>query len=96
MSSQRQTLISAVATRTGLSSKEVDRVVTAFFEEVASNLTSGISVRLHNFGSFTSKIRPARAGRHPKSGETMTYPAKATVKFNPFGSLTARLMQKAG
>jgi DNA-binding protein HU-beta len=43
------------------------------------------------FGTFTKKEKSARAGRDPRSGETIEIPARTTVAFSPGQELKAEL-----
>lgn len=44
-------------------------------------------VQLVGFGTFETKKRPARAGRNPRTGETITIPACSVVSFKPSPAL---------
>lgn len=43
------------------------------------------------FGTFTTKLRPARTLRHPKSGDKIAVPETVTVAFSVGSDLKARL-----
>jgi DNA-binding protein HU-beta len=51
-------------------------------------MKSGDKVTLVGFGTFSVSERAAREGRNPKSGETITIPAKKVVKFKAGSKLT--------
>jgi len=40
-------------------------------------------VNLSGFGSFEIKIREARQGRNPKTGQSIAIPKKKRIKFTP-------------
>ena len=44
---------------------------------------TSVAVQLVGFGSFEAKERPARVGRNPRTGESMTYPACKVPVFKP-------------
>ena len=44
-------------------------------------------VQLVGFGTFETKTRPARTGRNPRTGETMTIPASTVVSFKASSAL---------
>jgi DNA-binding protein HU-beta len=46
------------------------------------------------FGTFTRKVRPARAGRHPQTGERIELPERITVAFQPGLELKESLNRK--
>lgn len=44
-------------------------------------------VQIIGFGTFETKTRPARTGRNPRTGETMTIPASRVVCYKASSSL---------
>ena len=74
-------LIAAVAEKAELSKKDAEKAVKAFTEVVADELKKGEKIQLVGFGTFEVADRPAREGRNPKTGETMTIAASKTPKF---------------
>jgi integration host factor subunit beta len=63
-----------------LTMTDVERIVAALFDEMTSALARGERVELRGFGAFTIKKRNARAGRNPRTGETVEV-AQKTVPF---------------
>lgn len=59
------------------------KAVKAFTDAVAEELAKGGKVQLVGFGNFEVSERPAREGRNPRTGETMTIAASKTPKFKP-------------
>lgn len=76
-------LIAAVAEKAEISKKDAERAVKAFTDAVAEELAKGGKVQLVGFGNFEVSERPAREGRNPRTGETMTIAASKTPKFKP-------------
>ena len=76
-------LIAAVAEKAEISKKDVEKAVKAFTDAVAEELAKGGKVQLVGFGNFEVSERPAREGRNPRTGETMTIAASKTPKFKP-------------
>ena len=74
-------LVAAIVEKTELSKKEAEKAVKAFTEVVADELKKGEKIQLVGFGTFEVADRPAREGRNPKTGETMTIAASKTPKF---------------
>ena len=74
-------LIDAVATKTGLQKAEATRAVDAVFDAVTGALKGGDSVSLLGFGTFVVKGRAARAGRNPRTGETIEIAATKVPGF---------------
>ena len=76
-------LIAAVAEKAEISKKDAEKSVKAFTDAVAEELAKGGKVQLVGFGNFEVSERPAREGRNPRTGETMTIAASKTPKFKP-------------
>ena len=76
-------LIAAVAEKAEISKKDSEKAVKAFTDAVAEELAKGGKVQLVGFGNFEVSERPAREGRNPRTGETMTIAASKTPKFKP-------------
>ena len=76
-------LIAAVAEKAEISKKDAETAVKAFTDAVAEELAKGGKVQLVGFGNFEVSERPAREGRNPRTGETMTIAASKTPKFKP-------------
>ena len=53
----------------------------AFTDVVADELKKGEKIQLVGFGTFEVSERPAREGRNPRTGETMTIAASKAPKF---------------
>lgn len=77
----RSELIAALAAdHPHLTLGDVERVVAALFDEMTATLARGDRVELRGFGAFSVKRRQARAGRNPRTGETVDVTEK-TVPF---------------
>ena len=76
-------LIAAVAEKAENYKKDAEKAVKAFTDAVAEELAKGGKVQLVGFGNFEVSERPAREGRNPRTGETMTIAASKTPKFKP-------------
>ena len=74
-----------------LTVKEVERVVTAFFEAIVDQLQQGGRVELRGFGAFSTRARDARRGRNPRTGESVDVSAKRVPYFKPGKEMRARL-----
>lgn len=71
-------LVSAIASRTGQSDKDVSSVLDAFQATIVETVASGQKVQIPGFLSFESSERAARTGRNPSTGEEIQI-AAATV-----------------
>jgi integration host factor subunit beta len=56
-------------------------VVNTVFEEVIGALADGGRVELRGFGAFSVRQRQARKGRNPRTGATVSVPAKRVPYF---------------
>jgi DNA-binding protein HU-beta len=74
-------LVSQVAVTAGMTKKDVEKVVNAFFETVEGALKSGDKVQLIGFGTFEVRDRQARKGRNPQTGEEINIPATKVPAF---------------
>ncbi|MDJ0785952.1 MAG: integration host factor subunit beta [Myxococcota bacterium] len=75
-------LIELVAERTPhISKKDTEIVVNTIFDSMTEALKHGQRIEIRGFGSFQVKIREAREGRNPKTGEEVHIPAKRTPFF---------------
>ena len=64
-----------------LTGKEIERVVAAFFDSITEQLQAGGRVELRGFGALSVRSRDARAGRNPRTGETIKIDAAKVPKF---------------
>ena len=76
-------LIAAMVEASGLTKKDCEAALAAFTGAVETAMKGGDKVQMVGFGSFEVKERPARVGRNPRTGETLTIPACKMVKFRP-------------
>ncbi|MGH6660518.1 MAG: HU family DNA-binding protein [Rhodospirillales bacterium] len=82
-------LVAAVASRTGLSKTDAAKAVDGFIESVTAALKKGAEVRLVGFGTFSVSRRAATTGRNPRTGERIQIPASNQPKFKAGKALKA-------
>ncbi|MDQ1159409.1 integration host factor subunit beta [Sphingomonas sp. SORGH_AS 950] len=75
----------------GLNPREVELIVTIFFDEITKRLADNGRVELRGFGAFSTRARSARTGRNPRTGETVDVDAKRVPYFKPGKEMRARL-----
>lgn len=61
--------------------RDVERIVTTIFDEIAAALAQGDRVELRGFGAFSVKKRDARQGRNPRTGEQVSVQDKVIPFF---------------
>jgi integration host factor subunit beta len=71
--------------------RDVERIVSTIFDEIAAALARGDRVELRGFGAFSIKQRPARIGRNPRTGAAVNVPAKNVPFFKTGKELRERL-----
>ena len=74
-----------------LSVKEIERVVSAFFDSIIDQLQQNGRVELRGFGVFSTREREARKGRNPRTGDTVDVAAKRVPYFKPGKEMRERL-----
>src|SRR3954465_12473669 len=75
----------------GLSAREVEKIVSVFFDEIVSRLTEDGRVELRGFGAFSTRARDGRTGRNPRTGETVDVAPKRVPYFKPGKEMRVRL-----
>ena len=74
-------LTARVAARTSMSKAGADAAVSAVFTTIADVLASGETVAIAGFGTFSTRSRPARQGRNPRTGESIAIAASTAPSF---------------
>ena len=74
-------VVNSVIEKTGLSKKDATAAVDAFTETVSDALSNGDAVGLIGFGTFETRIRPARTGRNPQTGAALEIAEKTVPVF---------------
>ena len=74
-------LISAISTTTGLTKKDTKAVIDAALETITETLAKKDSVSFIGFGTFSTSARAARTARVPGTDKTVDVPATTVAKF---------------
>lgn len=74
-----------------LGQRDAERIVAIILESIATRLAEGGRVELRGFGAFSTRGREARAGRNPRTGESVAVDAKRVPHFKPGKELRERL-----
>lgn len=75
----------------GLALRDIEAIVTTFFDEISARLAADGRVELRGFGAFSTRARDARSGRNPRTGESVAVDAKRVPYFKPGKEMRARL-----
>lgn len=74
--------------------RDVERIVSTVFDEIAAALSHGDRVELRGFGAFSVKRRGARMGRNPRTGESVQVGEKHIPFFKTGKELRERLNER--
>lgn len=87
----RADLCEAVYQKVGLSRSESAELVEAVLSEIADCLSTGESVKLSSFGTFTVRSKTERIGRNPKTGEEVPILPRRVLVFKPSNVMKLRV-----
>nr|WP_306264222.1 integration host factor subunit beta [Pararhizobium sp. IMCC3301] len=71
--------------------RDVEMIVNAILDEITSALSRGDRVELRGFGAFSVKTRNPRAGRNPRTGESVQVESKVVPFFKTGKEMRERL-----
>lgn len=74
-------IISKVHEVLGSTKADAERAVECMIDSIVSSLKKGEEVSVAGLGIFSAKMRPARQGRNPRTGESIEVPAMRVPKF---------------
>ncbi|MDA8230815.1 MAG: integration host factor subunit beta [Magnetospirillum sp.] len=84
------------STHPHLYQRDIERIVTTIFDEIAAALGRGDRVELRGFGAFSVRKRDPRQGRNPRTGEAVSVEGKAIPFFKTGKQLRERLNREGG
>ena len=84
-------LIEQVGELTGMDRRQAGRAVEAVLGTIRGALVLGDKVSLVGFGSFETRVRPARTGRNPRTGEPVSVKSSTSVRFTVSPALKKEL-----
>ena len=71
--------------------RDIERIVSTIFDEIANALSRGDRVELRGFGAFSVKQRSSRVGRNPRTGRSVAVAEKLIPFFRTGKELRERL-----
>jgi len=74
-----------------LAHKDVELAVKTMLERMADAFEEGERIEIRGFGSFSLHYRPARVGRNPKTGQSVSVEDKFSPHFKPGKELKERV-----
>lgn len=81
--------IEKVAKESGMTQKDVKKVLEAMGSVVCSSLKEGTNIQILGYGSIGSRKVKGRMGKNPNTGETMIIPAHRVVALKAGSKLKA-------
>lgn len=84
-------LAAVIADANGLGKADAKKLVDAVFAAIADAAAKGDEVSLPGFGKFKVKDSPAREGRNPSTGATITIAASKKLGFTPAKAIKDKL-----
>ena len=84
-------LIEALSNRRDLTARDAKTIVDTIMTEIGDTLAIGGRVELRGFGSFSVKVRPARQGRNPRTGASVSVAEKRVPFFKAGKELRQRV-----
>ncbi len=75
-------IVSTVATQSGITVDEAKSQVDAVFRALTVELQAGRAVQIRRFGKFYVQERAPRKARNPRTGDPIDVPAKKYPKFS--------------
>ena len=89
-------LIARIAERNPhLFQRDIEKIVTAIFDEISAALARGDRVELRGFGAYSVKRRGPRVARNPRSGQSVRVAEKHVPLFKTGKELRLRLNPEA-
>lgn len=76
-------LADAIASAHDVNKADARKIVDTVFSAIGDAAAKGDEVSLNGFGKFKVKASPARDGRNPATGETITIKASKKLSFAP-------------
>ena len=74
--------------------REVERTLEKILQYFSANLAKGARIEIRDFGTFSTKVREARTGRNPSSGEIIKINKKNFIHFIPGKKLRKDLNER--
>ncbi len=76
--------------------RDAKQIVELFFEEICKNLEKGTDVKISGLGNFRVRVKKARPGRNPKTGEEVSITARRVATFHPDHKLRSQILKNIG
>ncbi|MBI4719852.1 MAG: integration host factor subunit beta [Chitinivibrionia bacterium] len=74
-------IVEDIATKTGLTKKDVAQATDQFLESISQALAGGNHYEIRGFGTFKVKARKSRMARNPRTGDPVPVPDRKVPIF---------------
>lgn len=74
-------IVQKISTDAKINKASAGRALVSVVKSISTTLKSGGKVSISGLGTFSARDRAARTGRNPRTGESISIPAKKVVKF---------------
>ena len=75
----------------GLNKRESKDMVEAFFKLISHELIEGQDVKISGFGNFQIRVKAARPGRNPRTGESIPIGERRVATFHASAKLKEQI-----
>jgi len=91
----RNDLVKEIMSRTGCKKRLAKEAVDSFFDAMRDSLMAGDRIEIRGFGAWTVRwMNPKPNARNPRTGDSISVPARRRVYFKPGRYLKAALSQR--
>jgi nucleoid DNA-binding protein len=80
-------LVASVATELNKPKTVVSAILASATRRIIEFVDTDGRATVKDFGIFKLRVRPARKGRNPRTGEQIDVPAKRVIEFKPLKSV---------
>jgi integration host factor subunit beta len=88
----RSDLIDEMASKFGqLSRTDIELAIDTLMSAMAGALARGSRIEIRGFGSFSVNRQAAKLGRNPRTGQSVSIPARRVIHFKPGKDLRANV-----
>lgn len=91
---KKSEFVTLVAEKTGLSKKDTEKTIDAVFAAMGDVMAHGDKLQMSGFGTFETKVRAARTGHNPRTGEAIEIAAATIPVFKPGKALKDKVDTK--
>ena len=91
---KKSEFIAVAAEKAGLTKKDMEKAMDAMFESIGDVLAAGDKLQISGFGTFETRVRAARTGHNPRTGEEIAIEASTIPSFKPGKALKDKVDAK--